>query len=261
MEKDLLDLKINIKSRIDSSYLELSILLDKPEFLDLLPQLRKEYGVDRLLDLDIDNYYSLLNTFRDEQDFKINFSKYKNAKQLIAYMKENSDIHANPKRLMDRYQLIDTEANLLCYIFRRPPFFAEAIKHAIYCGTVNDASLRTTSAEVVENDRLLSSVSEFGLPRVIISVSSTTTDIELKSAMRVARTLYKTDKRLSYYKPRTDKANKIRTYREWYWMHLSGMRYVDIADEMAKSDDPDLAGLDDNRILKAVNYYKKLLAQ
>jgi hypothetical protein len=258
--EDLLKLKIDIQVENDTSFLELATLLDKPEFLHLLPTLRKEYDIKKLTS--IDDFYSTVDAFTLNEDFKINFSKYENSKQLIAYAKDNSSGHGDPERPMDKYQLIDTESNLLCYLFKRPPYFDEPIKHAIYCGMVNDSSMRTTSVMVVEGDRLYSTVSEFSLPSIAILVSPATTDRVIKDAMSVARTLYKTDKRLSYYKPRTDKANKIRNYREWYWMHLGGMKYVDIADEWSNRPDIDStdSGIDDNRILKGINYYTKLLS-
>ena len=160
---------------------------------------------------------------------------------------------------MDAYPAFDTEMLLWCYIFKRPPIFSDVCKDAILYGKVNDFSYKTTKVIVTDSNNLQMSVSELELPQVAIIVSPNSSDREIIEAGRIAKTLYKTDERLSYYKPRTDKANRIRTYRDWYWKHLSGLRYVDIASECANSDDPDLIGLDDNRVLKAINYYKKLL--
>ena len=262
MEKEnenLLKLKIDIQVKDDVSFMELATLFDKEDFLNLLPLLRKEYGIDKTMS--IDAYYSLVDTFTDEEKYKINFSKYKNPKQLIEHVRENSLGKLDPTRLVDRYQLVDVESNILCYIFHRPPNFAEAIKHAIFCGVVNDSSLHTTAVSIVENDRLLTTVSDFGLPQVAITVTPSTTDKELEAAMSVARTLYQTDPRLSYYKPRTDLINKIRVYRQWFWMHIDGKKYTEIADLWAEKDDAEFAYLDDNRVGKSIRFYKKLLTQ
>ena len=62
MNKGLLtENKVEIKVKNDSNFLELAILLDKPEFLSLLPQLRKDYNIENLRD--IDEFYKHVNSF------------------------------------------------------------------------------------------------------------------------------------------------------------------------------------------------------
>lgn len=260
--KGIQQLRIDIRATDETNFLELAILLDKPEFLDLLPQLRKEYGANNLANTE--DYYSLSESFSEDKKSKINFSKYKNSKHLIEYAQKNRGyiFDEDPTDEMEMKQLLDTEASLLCYLFKRPPYFAEPIKQAILCGAVDDYILRSTSVHIVERDNLLTTTACFQLPQVAILISPTTTDKVIKDTIRVARILYKTDKRLSYYKPRTDKVTKIKDYRSWYWMHLSGMRYVDIANEWSVRDDidPSDSGIDDNRVLKGVIYYKRLLS-
>ncbi len=257
--EDLLKLKIDIQVKDDTNFLELAILVDNPSFLELLPLLRKEYGVSKLVG--IDDFYNMTESLSDEQKYRINFSKYQNNKQLAEYVKENTIGNIDPKRLMDKFQLIDTEANLISYFFRRPQYFSEAIKHAIFCGVVDDTSYRTTSVTIVEDNRLFNSVADFQLPQVAVLISPSTTDRMAQEAIQIARTLYKTDKRLSYYKPRTDIVNKIKAYREWYWMHLTGMSYEKITESLVKSDNDDFVEFDYNRVGKSIRFYKKLLTQ
>lgn len=259
-KENLLELKIDIQVDDDKDFFELAILLDKPEFLELLPQLRKEYEVEGLVK--VDYFHKVVDGFFTEEIYKINFDKYQNHKQISKYMTDKTLALQDTKRLMDKFQLVDTEANLLCFIFGRPPYFSQAIEHAIFCGAVDDYSFRTTSVTVVEDNRVIQSVADFQLPQVAILVSPNSSDREIKEAGRIAKKWYKNDKRLSYYKPKVDMASKIRNYREWYWSYLSGEKtYDDIANDWADREDADLSGLDANRILKGISYYKKLLTQ
>ena len=50
--EDLLNLQIEIHTKNDTNFLELSILFDKPDFLQMLPQFRKDYGIEQLVKLD-----------------------------------------------------------------------------------------------------------------------------------------------------------------------------------------------------------------
>ena len=46
---DLLDLKVRISCANDISFMDCALLLDKPEFLSLIPNLRKKYGFKELI--------------------------------------------------------------------------------------------------------------------------------------------------------------------------------------------------------------------
>ncbi len=43
-DKDLSKLKIEIHTKNNTNFLELAIIFDKPEFLQMLSQFRKDYG-------------------------------------------------------------------------------------------------------------------------------------------------------------------------------------------------------------------------
>jgi hypothetical protein len=108
---------------------------------------------------------------------------------------------------------------------------------------------------------LMTTTGGLAAPQVVISIGPSSTDLEIKEQVAIARNLLKTDKSLSYYRPRIDMVNRIRHYREWYWQHLAGKTYVQIStDWMDNSDDPSDSGSDENRVLKGVAYYKKLLS-
>src|SRR3989338_6127681 len=252
INEDLLHLKVDIQTKDDTNFLELAILLDKPEFLKLLPKLRKKYQVNELID--IQRYTQTLDTFENSKRSRLDLSMYENSKELIEFAKKNSTAFESIEDEMDLFQLLDTEANILCYIFRRPPYFTDPIKQAILCGVVNDDLFHTTSVETIEHDTLLSTAGSFQLPQIAIVISPTSTDIKIKEKVRQARELYKTDKRLTYYKPRTDKANKIRAYREWYWQRLAGKKYSEISDHWANelNIDSSNSDYDENRVYKGV---------
>lgn len=189
---DLLKLKIDIQTKDDTNFLELAIFFDKPEFLRMIPQFRKDYGIDQLIDPD---KYSDRISELDKKTGKINFSKYLKPKELIRIAKDNQ---WNIEEEMDLYQRLDTEANIVCYQFKRPPCFVEAVKQAILCGSVEGDWLGTTSVEVIESGIPLSA-SGFQLPQLAILISPASTYETLKSSFQIAQTFYKTDPKLSYF--------------------------------------------------------------
>lgn len=250
--EDLLKLKIDIQTKDDTSFLELAILFDKPEFLQMLPQFRKDYDIDQVLDPD--KFYKRVNNL-DNKTAKINFSKYQKRKELLRIAKEN---HWNIQEEMDMYQMLDTEANLVCYQFKRPPYFDEAVKQAIFCGCFEGDSLGTTSVEIIEDGRLLN-VSDFQLPQVAILVSPTTTHKTLQSSFQVAQMLYKTNPKLSYFQPRVDFVNNIREYRYFYWKRLKGITYKQIADDWRIKELPKEDMTTYLEVMRGVKIYTKLL--
>lgn len=158
---------------------------------------------------------------------------------------------------MSMIEFVDTEISLICLQFKRPPYFDMVIKDAIVYGIASGGSLKSTSAEVIESNNAFPTTSYFKLPQVVINVSPTSTYDDVKSAIRDAKELYKTDERLIYYQPRVDVAPNIRKYREWYWQRIAGKTYQAIADEwIEKYENENTTYLD---VLKAVKTYEKLL--
>lgn len=257
---DLIKLKIEILAEDDTNFMEIATLVDKPEFLSLLPLLRKEYGINEE-EVNLDNYDKNLDLItNNNKTHFINFSKFRDPKQLFEYTKEHVYLF-NEKVGMETYPAFDTEMLLMCYLFRRPPIFSSVCFDAVLCGTVGDYSYRTTKVVVNDSNNQFTSVSDLALPYVSILVSPNSSDREIVEAGRIAKTLYKTDERLNYYKPRTDLVNKVRIYRQWYWMHIGGKKYTEIADSWADKADAEFADLDDNRVGKSIRFYKKLLTQ
>ncbi|GEM_PF-5859482 len=82
MKSNFTDLKIKIYTKDNTNFLELAILFDKPEFLQMLPQFRKDYGIQQLVKPD--KYTETINALEDKTD-KINFSKYQKPKELIKF--------------------------------------------------------------------------------------------------------------------------------------------------------------------------------
>lgn len=254
-------MKIDILTKNDKHFLELAILFDKPEFLEWLPKIRNKYTFNTPIPLN--KYHETASSFQHSKLERFDLSIYKDVEELVEYANENTrfgDYIDNSD--LDLLERLDTDANILCYIFKRPPYFSDSIKQAILCGSTNGLLFDPTFVTLVEGDMILSTTGSFQLPQVAILVSPTSTDIEIKEQVTIARHMLKTDEKLSYYKPRVDKVNKIRAYREWYWQHLAGKTYVQISTEwMDNSNIPSTdSGSDDNRILKGVAYYKKLLA-
>jgi hypothetical protein len=148
----------------------------------------------------------------------------------------------------------------LCYLFHRPPNFADAIEEAILGGDVDGDLFKSTSFAVIENDMILSTPGYFQLPQAAILVTPTSTDNDIKEQAQKIRGMYQSDKRLSYYAPRVEKVNQIRLYREWYWKSISGKRNQEILNDWTNNPDRDPdADMDESRISKGIFYYKKLL--
>lgn len=261
IEEDLLKLKIFIDSSSDSNFQEMALLVDNPEFLRLLPKLRKDFEINKLIPANKFEEKAFDEPYKRKGRKKINLLKYKNPKYLRCFAKEHESFYSiNLNEEMDYCQFLDTEVNLACIQFNRPPYFAPIIKQAIFCGVVNNLYFIPTLYDIIENDRILSSVASFELPRAAIIISPTTTYEEVKKAFREAQKLYKTDKRLTYYKPRLDFVNNIREYRQWYWERKKGKKFRIIVDEYVKSKLPAEYRTTEQDIIKGVKIYQKLLA-
>jgi hypothetical protein len=258
--EDLARLKIDVQTNNDRNFLELAILFDKPEFLEYLPKIRKKYKIDPLIK--IEEYDQLMDKYFKSEESKFDFSTYENAKELINYANKNVVWYEEIEDAdMTKYQKLDTDAAILCYLFHRPPYFAYPIKQAILCGAVNGDLFATTSNTIVEQDTLYSTTGQFQLPQVAVLISLTSTDIEIKEQIRRARDLFKTDPKLSYYIPRIDQVNQIRLYREWYWKTLADIKNTKILAEWVKNPNRDPnSDMDESRISKGISHYRTLLS-
>ncbi|HRN70785.1 MAG TPA: hypothetical protein PLS49_06420 [Candidatus Woesebacteria bacterium] len=250
-------LKIDIQTSNDRNFLELAILFDKPEFLEWLPKIRKKYSFVTPAPLEkFDEFHQESFTFDKGKEFDM--SLYEHIEGLSDSMIVNQSFFPDD---LNPYQLLETDASILSYIFHRPPYFIEPIAQAILCGAVDGDIFQPTRSHIVENDLLLTTSGGFAAPQVVVSISPTSTDLEIKEQVSQARHLLNTDKRLTYYKPRVDRVNKIRAYREWYWQRLAGKSYIQISTEWIETPGVDSSdsGSDYNRVLKGISYYKKLL--
>lgn len=261
INEDLLKLKIFIDSSSDSNFQEIALFIDNPEFLRLLPKLREDFEIDKLIPASEFEKKVFDEPYDIKKQKKINLSKYKNPKYLKSFAKEHmSQYSIDLDEEMDYCQFLDTETSLVCLQFQRPPYFIPIIKQAIFCGLVNDLYFDPTSIEIIENDIVESTTACFALPRAAISISPTTTYEKVKEAFREAQKLYKTDKRLSYYKPRLDFVNNIREYREWFWERREEKTYQKIADDYVESKLPAQYSTTYQDVIKGVKIYEKLLA-
>lgn len=255
----LLDFKIDIQTDNNIHYQELSLLFDKPQFLDLLPDLRRTYKVNRFFPLGSfeEELHNRIFSERGMEIVKVNLSKYSKAKELRKSFPDFYGFLSDGNNAMP--EMLDAECHLICFEFNRPPYFVEAIEQAIFCGAVNNTLFKPTEAKVVN-------FGEMGawptLERVAVFLSPTSTYEDVKKEFRKAKGLIQNDPRLSYYQPRTDTVNNIREYRLWYWQRLEGKSYADISsDWMEKNTEtgPFDPGSDENFVLKGVHKYQQLL--
>ncbi len=164
----LQDLKIDIRAKNSLAFQEIALLVDKPGFLNLLPLLRNDFEVVNLVSLDafMDKAYD--KPFHSKEKKIINFSKYKEAKKLRSFVKNNESIYGSDgvEKEMNIFQLIATEINFVCIQFNRPPYFAEAIRQAIYCGATDETGFHPTSTEVLESDNVFPTASFLNFHRL-----------------------------------------------------------------------------------------------
>ncbi len=259
--EDLLELKIDIQQVENNvAFQEIALLVDKPQFLRLLPQLRKEYGIEKLLDRKEywDKYDEIYQKGEEGgEEGKINFSKYENSDYFIELGKKNDLIpsYENIREKMNIFWMIETELQFICFYFRRPRNFKDAIKEAIFCGQVDNFQTGFVSIEDIDTV----SFSTFSLPYVSMVITPATTYKDIKEMFWFAQDLYKTDKRLAYYKPRVDTVNNIRKYRYFYWKRLEGLKLEKIADDWAESRLPEEDNTTYIDVIKGIKTYKKLL--
>lgn len=263
--EDLLRLKIDIQTDNDRNFLELAILFDKPEFLEWMPKIRKKYDLETIAP---DQYWEVYEELSDDpvnpkktQD-EFDLSLYKDVEGLSDYLIVHESFFPIGGG-QDKYQQLETDAAILCHIFKRPPYFIQSIIKAIICGAVDGGDFSSTNIYVTENDLLLTSSGGLAAPQVVVSISPSSTDLEIKEQVAQARHLLKTDKRLTYYKPRIDLVSRIRHYREWYWQHLTGITYKQISQEWTYNPKRirSESDYDEIRIGRGVALYKKLLSQ
>jgi hypothetical protein len=149
----LQDLKIDIRAEKDIDYQELSLLFDKKTYLDLLPNLRKTYGIVNLIPVEkYDDYF--FNTFLEKYEYsqtKMDLSKYKKLDEL---KKSINDFYDAVHEETDYPIILEYECYLLCYEFNRPPHFAQAIQQTIFCGTVTRDNFKPTKSEIIEPNSL-----------------------------------------------------------------------------------------------------------
>lgn len=250
----LQDFKIDIKTQNDVNFQEFALLLDKPAFINLLPDLRRTYFVPDLFS--VDNFDDELDThLRDthyQEVVKVNLTKYSKNNELEESFPDLFEFITGKN---DMPEMLDAECNLICFEFNRPTYFVETIEQAIFCGAVDDKHFKPTEAKVVN-------FGEMGawetFERVAIFVSPTSTYEEVKEEFRKAKDSMKTDKRLSYYRPRVDVTPNIRKYRNWYWERIKGKTYQQIADDWVNQYENEMTT--DIDVLKAVKTYTNLLS-
>lgn len=251
----LQDFKIDIRTNNDVNFQELALLFDKQAFIDLLPDLRRTYFVPDLFSVDDfdDELDTHLHDTHYQEVIKLNLAKYSKVKELEEQFPDLFEF-VNGKN--DMPEMLDAECNLICFEFNRPTYFVESVEQAIFCGAVDDKHFKPTEAKVVN-------FGEMGawetFERVAIFVSPTSTYEEVKEEFRKAKELMKTDKRLSYYRPRVDVTPNTRKYRDWYWERIKGKTYQQIADEYVKKNENELTT--DLDVLKAIKTYSTLLTR
>lgn len=253
--EDLLNLKINIRTKDNLAFQEMAFLLDKPGFLKILPDLRKTYKVRELISLD--KYFGGTDYFRADKDskVKINLKKYKRLNEFKEKFPEQYEFAADG--IPDATGKLIFECNFICFEFKRPIFFAEIVSQAIFCGAVDGRFYKPTEAKVLDLEEM--GGIELSLPQPAILVSPTSRYEDVKSCFRKARKLVKTDKRLSYYQPKIDTAPNIRKYRHWYWERLKGKTYKNIADDwFEEHEEENTIEVD---VIKGVKYYTENLTE
>ena len=148
----LQDFKIDIRAKSDLSFQELSLLFDKPAYLNMLPNLRRTYSVPNLISLEEYNEsfpHGEPELWADEAT--VDLSKYTKLKEL---KKALPDFLDRFDKLTEYPIVLEYECYLLCYEFNRPPHFRKAIQQSIFCGIVTDEYFKPTEAILIDPDAM-----------------------------------------------------------------------------------------------------------
>jgi hypothetical protein len=254
--EDLLKLKININCKNTLAYQDIAYLVDKPEFLSLLTELRAKYQIKKLIPLnDFENWYLK----KLKEDLRI----YGTEKKMLSEAKRlYGDKNKKPtdKELFDSWpyhQKFDWETKLLTRKFNRPSYFNLIIKQAIVCGEVDDASWQPTYATVLPQELPLDGND---LPEVVIVISpmSRLTDVE-KVFKEEVPNIFKNEKWKFKYQITVKKDTTVNIIRDrnWYWLSLEGKepRYIYNND----IDNPKSNNIYLEAVTKAITRYKEKL--
>lgn len=214
---DLLDLKIKISCTNEIAYMDCALLLDKPEFLSLIPDLRKKYGIKEQVHI---NGFVLWLTKLVEEDTK-------KLDKDLADKSGGSDDLSELNLIGTKFQ---QETDRISRKFKRPSYFSSIIQYAIVCGEVNDSSYQHTNIEIFPKYEL--TPDDNPLPEVKINITPMTTlsDVKRVFEQNVPRIFEENKKNLKYYyKMKNRPSANIRRDREWYWRNLAGDGYTQIA--------------------------------
>lgn len=252
--EDLLKLKIHIRCKDTLAHQDIAYLVDKPEFLSLLPELRATYQIKKLIPL---NDYKKWWMDKIKEDLRVFSTEKKNllleAKRLYGDKKKEP----TDKELFDSlpyHQRLDWETKLLTRTFNRPSYFHLVIKHAIVCGEVDDNSWKPTYATVLPPEL---PVFDADLPEVVIVVSpmSKATDVEKVFKEDVLDIFKREQGKFKYQTTvKKDPTSNIMRDRRWYWFSLNGKNPGDIY-EIEFGDDPSSKDINPESISKAIDRY------
>lgn len=211
---DLVNLKIDIKCKNDIAFMDCALLVDRPEFLRLLPEYRKKHGIDALVP-----YAEFYEWSMDLMD--------KDSKVISADRSTAQDL----TELDLPFMKFEEDAKALCKQFKKPGYFVQIIEYAIACGVVGDISYQHTKIEVKPTDPP-PPPEETELPevRIVITPMTTLKDVQKVFEKNVPDIFESHMKLLNYYyRMKNRKSGNFRRDREWYWQNLEGLGYTKIA--------------------------------
>ena len=252
-DSDLLPLKITINCTNDIAFMDCAYLLDKPEFLRLLPDLREKYGLQKLIPYQ--NFY-MWKEEKIREDLKMMSRKNMEAVTKLIQKAENG---ATTQELFDMQHFsrrFEWEAEFLCRKFKRPGYFSLIIQYAIACGVAGDESYQNTYIEIFPTELTLD---ELPLPevRIVITPMTKLEDVEKIFRQNVPQIFENNKKLLKYYfKMKNSKTSIVRRDREWYWEALSGKMIKDIYQDSPLVPDDDF---NESSVEKAIERYQKTL--
>lgn len=264
--KDLLPLKITISCKNKLAYQDCAYLVDKPDFLLSLADIRNKYNIKNFIPINKFQDWWLDKISEDLNEYGTKRKMLDEAEKLFATSTgkpSNDEEIFNSQPYTTRF---DWETRLLTRRYQRPSYFHLVIKHAIVCNQVDDSSWEPTFADVRPWEL---PTDEYLMPEVVIVLSPMTTITDIEKAFKDAQKLFTKNKHLRYFSEvRNTPADEIFRDREWYWENISGNSYVDIALSITSKQIKDayLTGSygrdyipELEKVRQAMKRYKKLL--